>query len=201
MENLTPPPGPVSKPIVWKPILSRLRAFVADRSGVGAVEFALIAPLLLMLYITAFEITMGLSMAKRVTRSASSIADLVTQRTSVDKTVLGTMQDVAKSLFAPYAATNLHIKITGISMTSGSPQVAWSWDETNAVPYAVGSAVDVPTEMQSTDSFLVRSEVSVSHKLLMFMPGLMPTSLQEITIARQNFYRQRLGSAITCSGC
>lgn len=182
--------------------LARLRRLAADRRGVGAVEFALIAPLLLSLYITSFELTIGLSVSKRVTRSASAIADLVTQQTSVDKAFLATTTDVTNSLFFPYAADDLSIKITGVALdASGNPTVAWSWNGSNTPPYAAGSPVNVPAEMRAPNSFLIRSEVSVSHELLMFMSGAMPTNLQNITIAREYFYRQRLGSSITCTNC
>jgi Flp pilus assembly protein TadG len=184
-------------------ILLRLRALWQDRSGVGAVEFALIAPLLLCLYISAFELTIGLSMSKRTTRTASTIADLVTQQPLVTPTVLATMKDVANSLFAPYSPQNLTIKITGITIdASGNPTVAWSWDQLNARPYTVGSSVtSVPTDMRTPSTFLVRAEVSVTHKLFMVMPGLLPSQLQTITMGRQYFYRQRVGSNIPCTGC
>jgi Flp pilus assembly protein TadG len=183
-------------------ILLRLRALWIDRRGVGAVEFALIAPLLLCLYITAFELTIGLSVAKRTTKTANTIADLVTQQNTVTPTVLGTMKDVANSLFAPYTPQNLTIKITGVTIdASSAPTVAWSWDQSNGKPYAVGSAVAVPTDMRSPSSFLVRAEVSVNHQLLMVMPGMLPSSLQTITLRREYYYRQRVGSGITCNGC
>jgi Flp pilus assembly protein TadG len=182
--------------------ITRLRELLSDRSGVGAVEFALIAPLLLCLYITAFELTIGLSVSKRTTRTASTIADLVTQQTSVTPTVLATMNDVANSIFAPYTPQNLRIKITGVTINAaGNPTVQWSWDQANGRPYAVGTAVAVPTDMRSPSTFLVRAEISVTHQLFMVMPGLLPSSLQTITLSRQYYYRQRIGSGITCTGC
>ncbi len=183
-------------------ILMRLRALWADRSGVGGVEFAIIAPLLLCLYITAFELTIGLSMSKRTTRTASTIADLVTQQTSVTPTVLATMKDVTASIFAPYTPQNLSLKITGVTIdASGNPTVAWSWDQLNGRPYAVGSPVDVPADMRTPSTFLVRAQVSVTHQLFMVMPGLLPSQLQTITMGRQYFYRQRVGTSIACTGC
>jgi Flp pilus assembly protein TadG len=182
--------------------LARLRRLAADRRGAGAVEFALIAPLLLSLYITSFEITLGLSVSKRVTRSAGTIADLVTRETSVNKVLLTTMEDVTASLFAPYAPNALRIRVTGVALdATGNPTVAWSWDDTDARPYAVGAVVDVPKEMRIPNSFLIHSEVSVSHDLLMFMSGLMPSELKTITIARDYFYRQRIGNSISCPDC
>jgi Flp pilus assembly protein TadG len=183
-------------------VLTRLRQLVADRRGVGAVEFALIAPLLLSLYITSFEITIGLSVSKRVTHSASTIADLVTRETSVDKTILTTMKDVTASLFAPYTPNTLSIKVTGVTLdATGNPTVAWSWDQENGRPYVIGSTVQVPADMHIANSFLVRAEVSVHHELLMFMPGLLPNSVRDLTISREYFYRQRLGDSVNCTNC
>lgn len=183
-------------------VIERLQRLGRDIRGVGGVEFALIAPLLLSLYITSFELTIGLSVSKRVTRTASTIADLVTQQSSVTKDFLATMKNVTNGIFAPYQPQNLAMKITGIALdSSGNPTVAWSWDQSGARPYSNGSAVNVPTDMRAPSTFLVRAEVSVTHQLLMFMPGIMPSSLQTITLRREFYYRQRVGTNITCDGC
>ncbi len=183
-------------------LIDRFCRLGRDVSGVGGVEFALIAPLLLGLYITSFELTIGLSVSKRVTRTASTIADLMTQQSKISTGDLQTMVNVAESIFTPYKPENLVVKITGITLdTTGNPTVAWSWDEDGTRPYGKGTGVDVPTDMRSPSTFLVRAEVSVTHKLLMFMPAIMPTRLQTITLRREFFYRQRVGSNIECDGC
>ncbi|MCP6423203.1 pilus assembly protein, partial [Klebsiella pneumoniae] len=79
------------------------------------MEFALIAPLLLFLYITSFELTIGLSVSKRVTRTASTIADLVTQQSKVTTSDLQQMTSVANAVFTPYKPENLKIKVTGVT--------------------------------------------------------------------------------------
>jgi hypothetical protein len=55
--------------------------------------------------------------------------------------------------------------------------------------------------MRTPTSFLVRAEISVTHQLFMVMPGLLPSQLQTITMGRQYFYRQRVGTSIACTGC
>jgi Flp pilus assembly protein TadG len=185
--------------LLW---IDRLRRLRDDIRGVGGVEFALIAPLLLSLYITSFELTIGLSVSKRVTRTASTIADLVTQSSTVTPSDLQQMINVTNGIFTPYSPKNLSLKITGVSLDiSGNPTVAWSWAQDGSRPYSNNSAVNVPTDMRSPSTFLVRAEVSVTHQLLMFMPGIMPASLQTITLKREFYYRQRVGSSITCDGC
>ena len=182
--------------------LCRFRALIVDTKGAGAVEFALIVPLLIFLYITAFELTIALSVSKRTASSASTIADITTQQASVTPTWLATMKDVTGSIFAPYAPQNLSLKITGVQLDANSnPTVAWSLDQSNGKPYAVGSTVNVPSDMRTSSTFLVRTELSVTHKLLMIMPGLLPPQLQTITLSRQYYYRQRVGTSIDCNGC
>lgn len=185
----------------WR-IAVRLQQLLQDRRGIGAVEFALIVPLLLCLYITAFELTIGLSIAKRTTRSASTIADLVTQKDQVTPTWLSSMINVTNSVFAPYTPENLKIKVTGITVdASSNATVKWSWDQSNGKPYTAGSTVSLPSDLKSPSTFVVRAEVSVTHQLFMVMPGLLPSSLSTVTINRQYFYRLRVGSDLTCALC
>ncbi|CAD7029541.1 pilus assembly protein [Pseudorhizobium endolithicum] len=178
-----------------------LRGLWHDRAGVGAVEFALIAPLLLMIYITVFELTIGLSVSKRVARASGTIADLVTQQESVTKSFLGTMVDVAESIFVPYGGADFDLKITGIAVDAANSKVAWSWDDAGNKPYTAGNTVDIPAQMKVPGSFVVHAELSVPHQLLMFMPGLLPSQVRDITIRRDYYYRARTGSAIKCGDC
>ncbi len=128
------------EPQILRGIILPIRRFLRDQRGVGAVEFAIIAPILIAIYITCFELTIGLSVSKRVTKATGTVADLVTQQTSVTKASLAGMVDVSKAIFVPYnTSTNaLKLKITGISVDATStPKVAWSWDQAGGRPYAV----------------------------------------------------------------
>ncbi|OWW04929.1 hypothetical protein ATY81_02890 [Rhizobium sp. R72] len=177
------------------------RRFTGDRQGVGAIEFAILFPILVMLYIGAFEITIGLSMSKRASRAAGMITDIVTQQKSVTKSWLADMPSVASAVFVPYGSTGLTIKITGISLDSAAnPTVAWSWAQDGSRPYVVNSATTVPTDMKKADIFLVRTELSIPYKLFLFAPNLVPND-STITISRSYFYLPRVDSSVACSDC
>jgi Flp pilus assembly protein TadG len=178
------------------------RRLAKDREGMGAVEFAIIVPILLMVYITSFELTIGLSVAKRATRASGSIADIVTQQTSVNKAYLKTMINAADGIFEPYGITGLKLKITGISIDASSkPTVAWSWAQDDSRPYAVGAAVTIPSALTVANTFLVRSELTIPHELLMFMPSVMPPQVKTVNISREDFFRQRAGTTLACTNC
>ncbi|MBB3645164.1 Flp pilus assembly protein TadG [Rhizobium sp. BK619] len=180
-----------------------VRRLAQDRKGAGAIEFAILFPVLIMLYIGAFEITIGLSVSKRATRAAGTVADVVTQQQSVTKSALAQMPSVANSIFVPYNATSLTLKITGITIdASANAKVLWSWAQDGTVPYAKNSAVsNVPSDMKTANSFLVRTELSIPYTMFLFAPNFMPDGMRTITISRSYFYRQRQGDSIPCSDC
>lgn len=179
-----------------------LKRFGEDRQGVGGVEFALIAPMLIVLYLMAFELTMGLSVAKKTSMASSTIADLVARQDKVDKVFLGEMKDVSDAIFVPYPSKNLLIKISAIKIDSTkAAKVLWSWSTTGVAPYAAGSTAPVPADMLVPDTYLIRSELSVSHELMMYLPGLSGTQAKSLTISREFYFRQRLGQDVKCVGC
>ncbi|NWJ24469.1 TadE/TadG family type IV pilus assembly protein [Rhizobium sp. RM] len=188
------------------PTLSKFRLpavfarFARDRRGVGAVEFAIIFPILVALYLTSFELTLGYSAYKRASHATATINDLVSKKSSVDKAYLQTTKDVTAAIFAPYSTSGLKLKISGIKIDDKSQaKIAWSWDQDNLAPYAKGSSVTVPKGLVAANTFLVHVEFSLPHNLLMFMSSL-SSSVQAFTIKREYFFKQR-DQEITCSDC
>lgn len=178
------------------------KRLMGDRQGVGGVEFALVAPMLIVLYLMAFELTMGLSVAKKASMASSTIADLVSREETVDKTFLAGMADVSGAIFVPYPSKDLLINVSAIKIDSSkAAKVLWSWSTTGVAPYAVGTDAPVPADMLVADTFLIRSELSVSHELMMYLPGLSGSEAKNFTIAREYYFRQRLGTEIKCAGC
>ena len=55
----------------------RLRRLIGDERGVSAVEFALLLPLMLTLYLGAVEVSQGIGADRKVTLTARTIGDLV----------------------------------------------------------------------------------------------------------------------------
>lgn len=187
-----------------------LRKLMGDRSGVGAVEFAILAPILIALYICCFELTMAFSFAKRSTRAAGTVGDLVTQQSVVDKAFLTTMVNAAKSIFVPYdvdgltasAKDPLNLKISGVDIdASGTAKILWSWQQSGGRPYPINSAVTVPSEMRVPNTFLIRTELTASYPIMLFLPTTFSTESRNISMSREIFYQQRLNDNIPCSDC
>src|SRR6202012_1951113 len=65
------------------PLLARLLAFVADQRGVSAVEFAILLPLMLTLYLGGAEISQAVSADRKTTLVAHTVGDLTAQASNV----------------------------------------------------------------------------------------------------------------------
>ena len=66
-------------------MLKRLRS---DIRGIAAVEFALIAPVVILLYCGFAELTMAMMAERRAAHTASVVADLVAQTPSISSAEL-----------------------------------------------------------------------------------------------------------------
>ena len=179
-----------------------LRRLRNDRDGVGAVEFALIAPVLIVLYMGSLEVSVAMSVNKKLARAASTVADLVTQSESVDKTYLATMLNVAQSVMTPFRSDGIKVKITGISINgAGVATATWSWQQDNTRPYTVGSTQTLPSDLAIPNTFLVRTELEFDHDLLLVMPGIQDVDMRTIHMKKTYHLRQRIGDSVTCSTC
>lgn len=186
------------------PVRRKFERFLRDRSGVGAIEFAILFPILVMLYIGAFEITVGLSVAKRAARAAGAVADLVTQQKTVTKSALQQISAVAPAIFLPFNTEDMQIKLTGVTIDAGSnPKVMWSWaNDSTTAPYGANSSVaNIPADMKKANSFLVKADLSIPYKMFAFGPSFLPGDLQTLTIRRTYYYRQREGDNVPCGDC
>ena len=173
-----------------------------DRAGVGAVEFALIAPVLIVLYMGSLEISVAMSVNKKLARASSTVADLVTQDESVDKAFLKSMLNVAQSVMTPFRSDDIKVTVTGITINgAGSATTAWSWQEDNTAPYAVGSAQTLPADLAIPNTFLVRTEIEFDHDLLMVMPGIQDVDFRTIHMKKTYHLRQRVGNNVACTDC
>ncbi|MGZ2374397.1 Flp pilus assembly protein TadG [Sinorhizobium medicae] len=180
-----------------------LRRLLRDRRGAGAVEFAIVAPLLIAAYIGAFELSLGFTVARKVSRASSAVSDIVTTGQQVNKAFLDDMRNVAKNMLVPYDSSDYELKITGIQVDGTTEgRVAWSraWSDASnsaTVPYALNSVVSVPADLDAVNAFVVRTELVVNHQLSLFGSdaGAM------IPLSRTSYYRQRFGTTIKCTDC
>ena len=156
-----------------RPLLRRLnprlkwrgiRGIRYNEDGVSAVEFALIAPLLILLYLGAIELSLLMEVDRRVTLTTASLGDLTARLATVSDNDMGEMFAAAKVMMQPYAAEDARMRITSIvDSGDGKPKVAWS-DAHNYSPYAKGATVTLPAGVMPSPGSIILAEVEYEYE-------------------------------------
>jgi Flp pilus assembly protein TadG len=109
-----------------KMFTDRIRSFRRAENGVAAIETAIILPILLLLYFGMIDLTGVISLNRKVTYSASVVADLVSQnRTSVLKAAVDDYYNAAELVMAPTAATAFRVNVFGYRKVGGVATEIW----------------------------------------------------------------------------
>lgn len=144
-----------------------------DLSGVAAVEFAMLAPVLIVAFIGTFEMSEAVTVNRKITQSASTIADLVTQTTKLDTNEMNNIFDATGAVMAPYDASGLEIVVAAIgeNTKSGENEVVWSkakntaaWSKGAPPPVTIPASIDLSTQQ------IVIAQAKFSYKAV--FPGL-----------------------------
>lgn len=88
------------KPVVG--VKNKITDFAKNSQAVAAVEFALIAPILLILFIGTVEISLAIAVDRKISRTSSAIADLVGQESALDEDRLRAYMGVTDRIMYPY---------------------------------------------------------------------------------------------------
>ncbi len=157
--------------------IARLSAFFRSATrhegGVAAVEFAMIAPILLILMIGTLEMGTAYTIDRRVSTIASSLSDLVARETEVmDDGKLFVMTDkIARALLAPYDFAPVEIHITSLKADGSDPPVTtvdWSKHyisgsaamEPFSPLFPRGNVIPVPAGLMTPNSYMIAVEVT-----------------------------------------
>ena len=84
----------------------------ADCRGVAATEFAMIVPLMLVMFFGTVEFSSGVAVDRKVTLVARTLSDLTSQSTSVTDTDLSNFFAASIGIMTPYSATPTKSTIT-----------------------------------------------------------------------------------------
>ena len=111
-----------------KPRLLRLFGrFGRDRRAVSAVEFALLAPVMITLYFGCVEISDGVAADRKVSLTAAALANLAAQTSSISATDMTNILNAASAIIAPYDASKLKVTVSCLNIAADkSATVKWS---------------------------------------------------------------------------
>ena len=138
--------------------------FLRDRRGLSALEFALVAPLMITTYFGAFEMCDILLVNRKVTNVAAATADLVAQANQIADADISNIFNAATPIMSPYTLTNLQIVVSSVTPdVNGNPKVAWS-ETFQGTARAKGSTITLPNGVLLTGASVIVSEVTYTYQ-------------------------------------
>jgi Flp pilus assembly protein TadG len=189
------------------------RSFRGDRRGVAAIEFAFIAPLLLVMYFVTMEVAQGIDSNKKVGRVASIVGDLLTQQQTLTQENIKEIMQIGEATLQPYNRTRPKITATAIEVTNEDPpkvKVVWSrryHDGAFTQVDAPGTITTVPEKLKIKGSFLIRVQNELDYRPVITWTATqkkatgLTAAFDSIDMKEVYYLRPRMSQSVTCSNC
>ncbi|MCP3405109.1 TadE/TadG family type IV pilus assembly protein [Bradyrhizobium sp. CCGB01] len=136
--------------------------FVADNRALAATEFAVIVPLMLVLFFGTVEFSSAVAIDRKVTLMARTLSDLTSQSTSVGDTDMTNFFAASTGIMTPYSTTPVASTISELYVDPSTLQAHVQWSK-GSVPRTQKSLVTIPTSLAIGDTYLIFSEVSYTY--------------------------------------
>ena len=162
-----------------------LRRYARDQRGVSAVEFALLAPLMIGLYLGCAEISDGVAADRKVSLIAATLANLSSQVSTITTSEMTNILDASTAIVAPYTASKLKMSVTCLNIgANGQATVKWSVTRNGTVKSGV---MAIPAALAVPNSQLVYAEASYA-----YTPTVGYTITGTLTLSDQMYMAPRI---------
>jgi Flp pilus assembly protein TadG len=177
----------------WAQLTQR---FWQCKSGVAIIEFALVVPVMLLLFLGTIEVGDLLSVDKRVSSVSAALGDLVARSNEkLDRDELTDYFNAVSTMMLPYSADQLTQVVTCVFVdVNGNATVRWSEPFNGGVRHAVNSTYTLPPEFTA----IARSQfVIVAEAGMAYRPGLTYAIDASFDLYRDSYYLPRFGGLIS----
>ena len=142
---------------------TKFRKFLSAESGISAVEFALIAPLMAMIYFGCIELSLMMTLDRKVTGATAALGDLTSRSSTITNDDLTDIFEATRMVMQPNDMTGARIRVSSLYEDEGQVKVAWS-DGCNLTPYSTDQVLTIPDNLIPTAGTIVMAEIEYDYK-------------------------------------
>lgn len=147
-----------------------------ERTGVAAVEFALVIPFIIVLLLASVDAVFALTAKRKVSIATHSIADLSTRERNLADDDLSAIADLGRLILTPFNAAESRIAITGAEVLPSGNQAVVRWSQLFDQPNG-GAAGSGSTVTDFPDGHVIDLKVTLSEGTFLVMSAVeMPYS-------------------------
>jgi Flp pilus assembly protein TadG len=171
-----------------------IKQFSAEHSGVAAIEFAILSPMMLALFLGSVQLSTGVAVNRKATIAAHTVADLASQYTNITNADMTNILNAASDIVYPYSASNLQTVVSELAIDAqGNATVVWS-DTLNGTARTVGSTVTIPSNLAAPNTNVLLGETTYN-----FTPSYGRAITGTMPLSDQIYLQPRQSNAITRS--
>lgn len=150
--------------------------FKTDDRGVAAIEFAYIAPILLVMLMATFELSRAISIDRRLNAVSAMASELVAREEQVDDADLKNIYLSLNHVLKPYDDGSLVVRLTQVRTDdTGATKVEWSSQINQSAaegggggplprPYTNCSTFNIDSDLKQNGSRVVVAEVGYNYQ-------------------------------------
>lgn len=175
-----------------------IRRLGRDKRGATAVEFALIMPILLMIYVGMVQVCQGFMADKRAGHAAAIVGDMIAQNATLNASQVENVLAAGDRIMRPFSVENLTIRVTSVDQTSGTPKVVWSQargDGEALPPLSKGAEVELPAHLLAGGGPVIVTESQYVYQPLVKLDKLTIPPFSHTT------YHPPRNAAVSCADC
>jgi Flp pilus assembly protein TadG len=147
---------------IWLRMRRRALELPGNNSGVAAVEFAMIIPIMAALLIGTNEFAAGVAVDRKVTIMARTLSDLTSQNISVTDDKLTNFFNASKGVMTPYAWAPVQGTITELYINPSTLKARVQWSKGTAA-HNKGDIIEIPDALKIAGTYLIFSEVKYKY--------------------------------------
>jgi Flp pilus assembly pilin Flp len=186
-------------------MLNRLRKLWRNDRGVSAIEFALLAPMLVMLFIGCTEVTFKIWSTQKGEKLSVTLSDVVAQSQNVSCVDLQGLVGSVDKIMDPFPfGNNGRVYISSVYVTQGDtvPKLNWQYKSPSGlnVPSKIGETINSAVTLPSGFTMAEKDNVIVAEVFYKYEPIAPGFMFDEQVIYRRALFKPRLGALTTLGG-
>lgn len=188
-------------------MIRSLNRYRKDNRGVAAIEIAFIMPFLLFLYFGLIDLTAMISLNRKVTYSASVVADLVTQNANTVPAANVKSENIddyfkaAALVMKPTPMTDVRVEIYAFRKVNGTPKNVWSKASSGGTGCGTPPTTGMANLMTDNNDIIVGVVCTTYSPYIATFLGKSVLGATSFTMNEQIALRPRQSPAINCTTC
>jgi Flp pilus assembly protein TadG len=163
----------LNEPKGWRRMPLVAMRLARDPTGIAATEFAVIAPVMLVLFLGVVEMSNGIAAYRKISITAHTISDLTSQAASVTDTDLGNFFCASSAIMAPYVTptnpcppspSDVKQSIVELWVNSSlQARVQWGKNSDGTAAVAAGTVVPIPAQLQVANTYIIYATATYTY--------------------------------------